>query len=298
MSAVFQFKPICGERRIERRVIVQDYLDRIRARLYGDQKDQMGRILGGESKCRLVLLNGKPAGVFVYKNELSNAYQQTGFSDALELELFQTMIKTDEAFECMLQMLEEVKEMAKDLSPRSIVIKLHRDETKVAEFFKGRGFDESRVDKSHLLMGHSLRHEKRKRDESPVVLSPAPPPHPPQYPPDRGPIGVTLKLPYIRAIQERRKTVEGRINMGMFKSLKRGSTVRFFSGDVGVLCTVTRVSNYPSFREMLQSEGYAKCIPEAKSLEDAVQIYDRIPTYSEKAIQHGVLALHIQKQEG
>ena len=45
---------------------------------------------------------------------------------------------------------------------------------------------------------------------------------------------------------------------------------------------------------MLEREGVNKMIPEAESLNEAVGIYNRIPSYPEKAKRNGVIALRIK----
>lgn len=74
--------------------------------------------------------------------------------------------------------------------------------------------------------------------------------------------------------------------------------IKFFGGPYSVLCEVTKLVVYKSFREMLEKEGFKKCVNEAKSLEDAVRIYDSIPSFKERAAQSGVVAIHLKLKEG
>lgn len=113
-----------------------------------------------------------------------------------------------------------------------------------------------------------------------------------------GPLQVTLRKIYIHAIRDGRKTVEGRVNGGMFKNLSVGRTMRFFyfaNTQDDVVCRVVRINQYPSFRKMVEMEDYRACVPEATSVDHAALLYERIPGYAEKAQQHGVLAIHIEK---
>ena len=48
--------------------------------------------------------------------------------------------------------------------------------------------------------------------------------------------------------------------------------------------------------EMLEATDYKKCIPEARSLDEAFNVYQRIPGYIDRARQNGVLALYLVKQ--
>ncbi len=111
----------------------------------------------------------------------------------------------------------------------------------------------------------------------------------------------TLKKIYIDQILSGKKTVEGRINSGMFLKIKEGNSIKFFCGHGNfyreVICKVTKIEKFESFEEMLKKVGYQNCLPECTSLNQAASEYSKIPQYSKKASQYGVLALHIQKME-
>ena len=113
------------------------------------------------------------------------------------------------------------------------------------------------------------------------------------------PLEVTLRKVYLDMIKEGIKTVEGRINSGMFSSLRIGSTIRFFytSGGGGdeVICQVTQINRYRSFTEMLTKEGFKPCLPDAHTLAGAITTYHNIPSFKERAERSGVLAIHIKK---
>jgi len=106
----------------------------------------------------------------------------------------------------------------------------------------------------------------------------------------------TLQRKYIELIQSGRKTVEGRINSGGFRNFKVGDKLRFFDGknpDFDVKCEIVGVERYTGFREMLETECVTRMIPYAESLNEAVAIYNRIPSYPERAKRNGVIALRI-----
>jgi len=107
---------------------------------------------------------------------------------------------------------------------------------------------------------------------------------------------VTLKQQYIRQIKNGSKTVEGRINSGMFLKFRAGDEVRFFCNTDEVTCRVTKITSYNSFRDMLEATGVENCLADVRSLEEGVRIYDNIPGYAAKARQFGVLAIHIERK--
>lgn len=107
----------------------------------------------------------------------------------------------------------------------------------------------------------------------------------------------TLQRKYIELIKSGRKTVEGRINSGGFRNFKVGDQVRFFDGknpDFDVICEVVGMGRYAGFKQMLEAEGVPRMIPDAESLNEAVAIYNRIPSYTERAKRNGVIALRIK----
>jgi ASC-1-like (ASCH) protein len=108
---------------------------------------------------------------------------------------------------------------------------------------------------------------------------------------------VTLQRPYIHMIRAGSKTIEGRIDAGFVKRLRIGDTIRFFyhqNPSDCVVCEITSITPYKSFRAMLETEGFKRCIPDAQSLEDAVKIYDKIPSYPERSRQNGVAAIGVK----
>lgn len=107
----------------------------------------------------------------------------------------------------------------------------------------------------------------------------------------------TLQRKYIDLILSGEKTVEGRINSGGFARVRVGERIKFFdkrNQNSSVICEVTGIGRYRSFREMLIHEGVTNMIPDAESLEEAESIYNRISSYSQRAKQNGVLALRIK----
>jgi ASC-1-like (ASCH) protein len=107
----------------------------------------------------------------------------------------------------------------------------------------------------------------------------------------------TLKKQYIHMIQNGRKTVEGRINSGMFKSYKKDDLVRFFyQQDLqdDVTCKIEDAVPYKSFEEMLTAEGVGCCIPGIYKVSEGVRAYHQIPGYEQKAKQHGVVAFRLK----
>lgn len=101
-----------------------------------------------------------------------------------------------------------------------------------------------------------------------------------------------------------KKTVEGRLAKGKFLNFKPGDIVKlrkdiYENGELiasfedQARSRVIRVEKYPSFREMLQTVGYKKAIPRAKSLEEAVGDYRKFYSADDEK-EYGVLAIHFE----
>lgn len=106
---------------------------------------------------------------------------------------------------------------------------------------------------------------------------------------------MTLKNQYLQMIKRGEKTIEGRINNGIFATRKVGDCFRFYNQNDSVNCEITKVATYKSFKDMLEKEGYKSLVPNERSLEAAINAYTKIPGYADKAAKFGVIALHIKK---
>lgn len=103
-----------------------------------------------------------------------------------------------------------------------------------------------------------------------------------------------LKNQYIQFIARRQKTYEGRVDTNFFRDYKVGDTVTWSAGPNQVTTKITDRRRYSSFEAMLSDIGYKKMVPDARSLEDAISIYNNIPGYREKAARFGVIAMGVE----
>ena len=67
-----------------------------------------------------------------------------------------------------------------------------------------------------------------------------------------------------RNIMKGRKTIEGRLNKGVFKKLKNGDDIKFCNGDDMIEGKVININKYNSFRDMLTSEEINKILPDVQ----------------------------------
>ncbi len=297
------FKPIVGEGREARQRIVREFLQAHKLEAL------FQAILKGDSKCRLAVAENdesSPRGLFVYANQTSNQYAHLGLRDGVEIQFFSSIPEGNRAFynAPASLMWGELKELARDLNPKSFYLTPQRIERLSMDFFKSIGFQTFTLDPSRsvILLGWSEpeRGPKRRREEEEKRPAGDESAHKKSEIDSSRPVPVTLKKVYIHQIRNGAKTIEGRVNNGMFTRIQVGSVVRFFymaNAADDVHCRVTKVHRYTSFSEMVRTEGYRACIPDATSEAHAIGQYDAIPNYTAKAAQFGVLAFHLQVVE-
>lgn len=108
---------------------------------------------------------------------------------------------------------------------------------------------------------------------------------------------LTMQKKYIHQIREGTKTVEGRINNRSIPKLMVGDKIRFYyftDSKDDVTCEIVAIRHFASFQEMLLNSGYQNCISDCSGIEEAVQTYDKIPNYTERAKTFGVAGIHIK----
>ncbi len=104
----------------------------------------------------------------------------------------------------------------------------------------------------------------------------------------------TLQKEFFDAVEEGRKSVEGRLFRPKYFDLKCGDTVIFKHSDEPqhyIEAALLYLNRYPSFELMLQTEGIEKCLPGIDSIAEGVRIYHSFPQYKELEEECGVLAI-------
>ena len=94
-----------------------------------------------------------------------------------------------------------------------------------------------------------------------------------------------VQPPWIFPILNGDKKIEGRCCKGVFQDMKPGDTVTWFNTlDTyqRIVCVITQVKRYPTFREYLIREGVDNCLPGLEThgndtLERALAVYLRSP---------------------
>jgi ASC-1-like (ASCH) protein len=86
---------------------------------------------------------------------------------------------------------------------------------------------------------------------------------------------ITIKNPWFDLIAQGKKTVEGRLNRGIFKKIKVGDIVNWTNKNLKIKTVISYKNKYKSFKEMLQQEELDTVLPK-KSIEEGEKIYNKI----------------------
>jgi ASC-1-like (ASCH) protein len=110
-----------------------------------------------------------------------------------------------------------------------------------------------------------------------------------------------LKLKYASMLRSGSKTVEGRPNLGWVTAVSPGDWITFKisgTGGLKLVCKVDAVHTHETFSDMLTFHGHRKLLPDADTLEEAIEVYHSFcahdgRTYRELQELHGATSLVI-----
>ncbi|MBU4217056.1 ASCH domain-containing protein [Candidatus Parcubacteria bacterium] len=105
-------------------------------------------------------------------------------------------------------------------------------------------------------------------------------------------ISTNIQEPYTSFVVDGQKTVEGRLNRGKFAALEVGDVMEM--NDERTPFVVVAKNVYPTFREMLETEGIANVLPDQYDLDRGVDVYRKFYSEEEEK-EFGVVALRIKK---
>src|SRR5579863_9909634 len=241
------FKPVVGKGREERFALVRHFFNTVLDRIYGSQESALAKIVAPSSDrtCRLLYDGEKPVGVLVVKKGLTLEH----YPNSLEIKTLALLDKNASGKGYGSALLQKVEQIASDLRANSIHVTVNSSVPESIDFFQKKGFFmachlkgigkegtqeflfvkelSQEAEKTAQVAKQSLSTKGTKRK------SPEKAPEPrsftsaenqsTSFPPSRTyytakrsettrPLEVTLKKPYVKAIQDGSKTVEGRIN--------------------------------------------------------------------------------------
>lgn len=101
-----------------------------------------------------------------------------------------------------------------------------------------------------------------------------------------------VQEPYLSLIKSGKKIVEGRLGKDKYFSLVKGDLIKINNLEIEVI----GVKKYTSFKEMLVTEGIKNVIPDAKDLEDAINVYYRFYSKEDEK-KFGVAGISIKVKQ-
>jgi ASC-1-like (ASCH) protein len=84
-------------------------------------------------------------------------------------------------------------------------------------------------------------------------------------------------MPWMDWIAQGIKTVEGRVCRKTVSEMRVGDKLTMGNQSQYIICEVISVRRYRGFREMLEKEGVKNLVPHAKTIDDAIRAYERLP---------------------
>jgi ASC-1-like (ASCH) protein len=103
-----------------------------------------------------------------------------------------------------------------------------------------------------------------------------------------------LSEPWFSLIKIGKKTIEGRLNKGDFKELKKNDIIKFINNDFSIprsfLVKIKSTKIYNSFNEYLTNEKLHRCLPGIDTIEEGVSIYYKYYKKSDEE-QYKIIAI-------
>ncbi|CAK9859104.1 unnamed protein product [Sphagnum jensenii] len=103
-----------------------------------------------------------------------------------------------------------------------------------------------------------------------------------------------VQEPYASLLKDGLKTVEGRCATDGYRSLVSGDIILV---NEEFLLQVEGTDWYPTFHDMLETEGLAKALPGVESMTEGVKVYRQFYTV-QKEQARGVLGIHVSRPKG
>ena len=106
-----------------------------------------------------------------------------------------------------------------------------------------------------------------------------------------------LTEPWFYYMENKEKTVEGRLNRDDWMSMNVGDVIIFVNKQTGFKRTIqvkiVQINLYDSFQLYLEKEGLKNCLPGIETMEKGLEIYHKLYSTEEEQM-YKVKALHVE----
>lgn len=104
---------------------------------------------------------------------------------------------------------------------------------------------------------------------------------------------VYLKERPFNDILNNKKTIEGRLNKGIFSEMKINDSIIFINKQKKINVKIANIRNFESFEKMLIELPFENILPSINNFKEGVELYNSL--YNENKIKkYGVVALLIK----
>lgn len=102
--------------------------------------------------------------------------------------------------------------------------------------------------------------------------------------------------PYFTFVKNGQKTIEGRIAKDKYKNIKVDDRFIVHNDDEtdSIEVKVIGIRKYPSIKELLEHEDLQKILPNAKNINEGLEIYKKFYTEKQQK-EFGVIAIEIKR---
>ena len=107
---------------------------------------------------------------------------------------------------------------------------------------------------------------------------------------------ISVSEPWFTLMKSKKKKIEGRLNKGVFATLKKDDTVKFINNDNHFKAKIKKIVKYNSFKEYLSQEGLKRTLPNVKTIDEGCNIYYKYYT-KEQEKEFKILAIYIKKMD-
>jgi ASC-1-like (ASCH) protein len=104
---------------------------------------------------------------------------------------------------------------------------------------------------------------------------------------------INVSEPWFSYIINKKKKIEGRLNKGVFATLKKGDIIKFTNNDKSVIVKIKKIVKYNTFEEYLSQEGLKRTLPNIKTIKDGCDIYYKYYTKDQEK-EFKILAIYIK----
>ncbi len=104
---------------------------------------------------------------------------------------------------------------------------------------------------------------------------------------------INVSEPWFSYIQNNKKKIEGRLNKGLFATLKKNEIIKFVNNTKSVIVKIKKIVKYNTFKEYLSQEGLKRTLPNIKTIDEGCDIYYKYYTKDQEK-EFKILAIYIE----